>query len=401
MEHEAGTILIVDDEQNILNSLKRRFFGSRVKVLTACGAAEALKIMSEHKVDLILSDYKMPDVNGIQLLTQIKEQYPYTFRAILSGYVETDAITHAIGKGIAMAYFKKPWNAYNLPERLVHIISTMQRIKDRELITVFSRIEKLPSLPDIYLRLDKAIESGASVDVLTNIFKEDVSLTAKIMQIGNSVFYGGKAYTTIEQTVLMIGLNAVREIVLMYKMAEQINCCVSEAKLAAVFRKGLILNKGVDFCLRQSGQEYNKSIASTAGLLSCIGEIILLCFRPERYEQTLKTAAEHACSFAEAEELLNIKTDLSTHITGYFLELYNIPFDTLEVLIYQQKPEDASPENRLIAAALLAVSRITAALEHQRDTDTSFYESCGSGLISPETVGKTAEMLKEILPERK
>jgi len=401
MDHEAGTILIVDDEQNILNSLKRRFFGSKVRVLTACGAAEALKIMSENSVDLILSDYKMPDVNGIQLLTQIKEKYPNTFRAILSGYVETDAITHAIGKGIAMAYYKKPWNEYNLPEKLIHIISTMHRIKDKELITIFSRLEKLPSLPEIYIRLDKAIENGAPVDTITGILKEDVSLTAKIMQIGNSVFYGGKEYSSLEQTVLMIGLNAVREIVLIYKMTENALCAINDSKLSAIFSKGLILNKGIDFCLRQTGQEYNKSIASTAGLLSCIGEIILLCFRQERYEQTLAAAAQHSCSFSEAERLLNIKTDLSTHITGYFLDLYNMPFGTIEIMLYQNNPEEASSENRIIAAALCAVSKITAAIENGIEINSSLLETCVKELISHDAALKTAEMLKEILPERK
>ncbi|MGE4466010.1 HDOD domain-containing protein [Sphaerochaeta sp.] len=394
---KQGTILIVDDEQNILNSLRRLFMNHEVEVLTANSAQQAMELLAGNEVDFFLCDYRMPDVNGIQLLETVKDMYPDMFRAVISGYAEPDAMTYAIGKGTAMAYFKKPWTDYDLAGKVMHILTTMRQIKDKEIIRIFSSIDKLPSIPKIYYELDDAVNSGESIDHIASIFKRDASLTAKILQIGNSVFYSGKGSATLEQAILMIGLNTVKEIVLMYKISDGLGAGPRiEKELARIFSHGLVLNKAVEHYLVHCGQKYNGQISNTLGIISCIGKIILLSYHPDRYYGTTAFSEGCGCSFEEAETEMGHITDCSAAITCSFLDLYNIPFEILEILLYVGKPEKVSEENRTIAAAYSAVVKITAALEHGESVDDMFIERCGYGILNREKLSNTAYIMSEV-----
>lgn len=350
-------ILVVDDEQNILNALRRSFIISDYNLLTALGGAEALKVLKENQIDLIITDYKMPEMNGVELLREVRKNYPGIFRVILSGYVETEAITKAIGEGIAMAYFKKPWSEYNLLDKLAHIFETIDRIKDKSLFDIFNMIEKLPSIPDIYYELDDMITSGASVKEVCRVIKNDISLTAKILQVGNSVFYGAKDYASLEQVVLMIGTKSIKDIVFVYKMSESI-MLENEIKdeLSSIFRYGMILNKGAEYYFSGRMEDLSKSIYSNVGLLSTLGRVIVYAYFPERYFQTMGLMIKHGISFTEAELELGRSTDMSNVIAGAFLDLYNMPFDLIDIIAGYHRSMELQGDNREAGALIFMLS---------------------------------------------
>ncbi|WP_303852191.1 HDOD domain-containing protein [Seleniivibrio woodruffii] len=392
-----GTILIVDDEPNVLSSLRRLFVSHDVNVLTAGSAHEAMALLAENSVDFFLCDYRMPDVNGIQLLEAVKDRYPDMFRAVISGYAEPDAMTYAIGKGTSMAYFKKPWTDYDIAGKVLHIISTMKQVKDKELNYIFSSIDKLPSIPKIYYELDDAVNSGESIERIASIFKKDASLTAKILQIGNSVFYSGKGSATLEQAILMIGLTTVKEIVLMYKLTEGLGAGPRiEKELERIFSHGLILNKAVEHCLVHSGQKYNKNISNTLGVLSCVGKVILLSYHPDRYYGTTAFSEGCGCSFEESEKEMGYVNNNSSAITCSFLDLYNIPFEILEILLYVGRPEMVSDENRVISAVYSAMVRILGAIENGGDVDDIIIEQCCYGILNAVKLRNTVHIITDV-----
>ncbi|WP_277656447.1 HDOD domain-containing protein [Seleniivibrio woodruffii] len=394
---EEGTILIVDDEQNILSSLRRLFMCHDVDVRTANSAEEALEMLAERPAEFLLCDYKMPDVNGIQLLERVKTLYPDMFRAILSGYVEADTITYAIGRGTAMAYFKKPWTDYDLAGKILHIISTMRHIKDKELLRIFGTIDKLPGIPKIYYEINDAVTAGQSIDRIAGIIKRDTSLTAKVLQIGNSVFYSGKGSATLEQAILMIGLTTIKDMVLMYKISEGLGVSAAvEKELAKIFAAGLVLNKAMEHYLVHSGEKYSKEISGTLGILSRVGRIILLIYHPERYYETVNFAEGTECSFDEAERELGYVTDTERVITCSFLDLYNIPFEILEIILYKGQPEKVSPENRLVAAVYSAMSGLLSAIGKGTEITDDKLESFSFGILSTAKLKNTAYIITEV-----
>lgn len=114
MSKNRQTILFVDDEPNVLKSLKRLFIDTDYKILTASGGEEGLEKLKEREVDLVISDYRMPQMNGVQFLHAVKEQYPDTIRIILSGYADVAAIVEAINDGQVYKFLAKPWNEQEL-----------------------------------------------------------------------------------------------------------------------------------------------------------------------------------------------------------------------------------------------------------------------------------------------
>lgn len=109
MEEEIR-ILCVDDEQNVLNAITRLLLDEDYTVLTARSGKEGLEILREAHVQLIIADYRMPGMNGIEFLREVREHWPDTIRIVLSGYADTGAIVGAINEGQIYKFIPKPWN---------------------------------------------------------------------------------------------------------------------------------------------------------------------------------------------------------------------------------------------------------------------------------------------------
>jgi two-component system NtrC family sensor kinase len=108
---EPTRILCVDDEQNVLRSLTRLFLDDPYEILTAPSGAEGLLILAQSgSVPVVISDYRMPGMNGVEFLSEVRKRWPETVRIVLSGYADTGAIVSAINEGQIYRFVAKPWN---------------------------------------------------------------------------------------------------------------------------------------------------------------------------------------------------------------------------------------------------------------------------------------------------
>lgn len=114
MTDKRHTILCVDDEGNILSALKRSLRKEKYKLLLASNGAEGLKVLSENEVQLVMSDQRMPGMDGTEFLSKVREGFPDVIRIILTGYTDVDSITEAINQGNIYKFFLKPWNDQHL-----------------------------------------------------------------------------------------------------------------------------------------------------------------------------------------------------------------------------------------------------------------------------------------------
>lgn len=114
MNTRQHMVLFVDDEQSIINSIKRLVRKENYCLLTANSGQDGLNLLAENDVQIVISDQRMPEMNGTEFLKQVKELYPHVLRIILSGYTEVDSITEAINEGSVYKFFLKPWNDHNL-----------------------------------------------------------------------------------------------------------------------------------------------------------------------------------------------------------------------------------------------------------------------------------------------
>ena len=147
-------LLCVDDEAGILRSLTRLLRGEEFNIITAGSGAEALDILEQQSVQVLVADQRMPDMNGIDLLERVKNRHPQIVRVVLSGFADIASILEAINKGEVFRYLGKPWNdeelktmlrqcfaQYRLEQENKELVSVVNH-QNEQLAVLNSRLEK-------------------------------------------------------------------------------------------------------------------------------------------------------------------------------------------------------------------------------------------------------------------
>ena len=114
----AQTLLIVDDDVNVLSSLHRLFRPEGYQILTASTPAEGFEMLALHRVHVIVCDQRMPSMSGTEFLSKVKELYPETIRIILSGYTGLEAVLDSINRGAIYRFYTKPWDDTQLRDNI-------------------------------------------------------------------------------------------------------------------------------------------------------------------------------------------------------------------------------------------------------------------------------------------
>ncbi|MBN2712971.1 MAG: response regulator [Planctomycetes bacterium] len=142
------TVLFVDDESNILNSLKRLLRKEDYNILTADSAAEGLELLENNEIHLVVSDQRMPNMEGTDFLQKVKEKYPHIVRVILSGYADVAVIVESINKGEIYRFLGKPWNDEELKISVRQCLEHYCILKENSALIEQTRIqnEKLKNL---------------------------------------------------------------------------------------------------------------------------------------------------------------------------------------------------------------------------------------------------------------
>tara|TARA_R110002167_G_scaffold26148_5_gene90133 strand:- start:3959 stop:5983 length:2025 start_codon:yes stop_codon:yes gene_type:complete len=122
------TVLIVDDEINITLSFQRLFRKQPYRILTANSGQQALEILAAERVDVVVSDQRMPGMTGAELFTLVQQRYPQTIRLLLSGYTDFEALTFAINNGAISKFISKPWSRDELQQSLQQALARAQAL---------------------------------------------------------------------------------------------------------------------------------------------------------------------------------------------------------------------------------------------------------------------------------
>lgn len=168
------TLLFVDDEANILSSLKRLFRPFGYRIFTAEGGAEGLEIMERDSVDLVVSDMRMPEMNGAQFLEKVREKWPDTVRILLTGYAEMEATIDAINKGQIYRYISKPWEDNDIT------LTVKQALERKELEREKLRLEELTQK-----QFEELKEFNATLESKVKSRTEEVRQTMGFLEVAN------------------------------------------------------------------------------------------------------------------------------------------------------------------------------------------------------------------------
>jgi response regulator RpfG family c-di-GMP phosphodiesterase len=176
MEPPCHTVLCVDDEPYVLNSLKRLLHKENYRVLTADSGKDALDLLKRNTVHLVVSDQRMPGMSGTELLLRIKSLYPDIIRIMLTGYTDVDAITESINKGHIYKFFLKPWNDHNLK------LEIRQALEQYELVEVNKRLDET-----IFQQNLKLKEIKKHLEAMVKERTMEIALRQQALEISHAV----------------------------------------------------------------------------------------------------------------------------------------------------------------------------------------------------------------------
>lgn len=216
MESEKRKILFVDDEPNILNSLKRLLRSKKNiwDMSFAISGEEALDIINQQKIEIIVSDMRMPEMDGVKLLKRIKEIDSSIIRIILSGYSDLDMILAVTET--AHQYLAKPCDVELLEKIITQSCSLLDAEESDNLIQPIAALTSIPVNPVVLEKLKKKLElEEILIDEISELVAQDLGISTKILQLNYSAFFGFKRdIYSIYDAVNLLGAEILRALIL-------------------------------------------------------------------------------------------------------------------------------------------------------------------------------------------
>ncbi|HCY84264.1 MAG TPA: two-component system response regulator [Desulfobacteraceae bacterium] len=347
-------ILFVDDEPNILKGLQRSLRPLRkIWDMTFVDSGEAaLDILEKKEFHVIISDMRMPEMDGGQLLRQVQERWPTMVRIILSGHSDQELIMKSVKS--AHQYLSKPCEKQTLINAVNRACSLKALMNKKNLQLVISGIDTMPILPSLYSRVMKELRSPeASTAGIGEIIAQDVGMTAKVLQLVNSSFFGMPRHVASpSEAVVLLGIDVVKTLILSIEVfSEYRERTLSIIPVSKVYehcvRTGVIAKQIARMEKKSKEAQDNAMIA---GILHDLGRLLLAENFPEDYKAVMDHIKRTQCQIHEAEaEVLGV-----THaeIGGYLLSLWGLPDDIVEGVVYHHHPAACIAEDFSICGVI-------------------------------------------------
>lgn len=336
-------ILFVDDEVQILKSLSRLFLDTEYDVRTADSGENALKVLESEDIDLIVSDMRMPFMDGYQLLNIVRNKYPKILRIILSGYADEKIVHKALLYNICKIYIMKPWNNESLIKLIDNIFQTEKMLTNKDLLQLINNLEQLPTIHASYQRVIAMIEKDEEITEISREIERDPSISIKVLQIANSAFYGVKT-GSVKQAVTYLGLQNIRSIVLTTSIMDTLGVSgIGMDYLEKLWKHAFLTNRILHYIYEKCLHKKIPDTFSSAGLLHNIGIIFMLKSFSGNYLKLMKRAEIQKLDLIDVEQVEYKATHQETG--GYLLQWWDLPFPIVEAALFHHKPLDENIVN--------------------------------------------------------
>jgi len=331
-------ILFVDDEVSILDGLKRMLRPMRAEweMSFAAGADGALSMLEASAYDVIVTDMRMPGMDGATLLEIVREKYPSILRIILSGYTELQASLRAVP--VAHQFLLKPCDPEMLRAGIARATSLGEVLDSKMLTSLVGALRDLPSLPRVFSELKAVLSDPAvTIDRISKVVEQDVALSAKLLQLVNSAFFGlARDVTNVKTAVSCLGTAVLHDLVLTLEVFRSFsaNEYVSVEYLEE-------FHKHAQFCARIAAGIMQKTQGSRdlvlATLLHDVGKLVVAERTPAHFARALiQSRDENKPLFEIEERLIHVS---HAEVGAYLLSLWGLPYSIVEAVAHHHHPE--------------------------------------------------------------
>jgi HD-like signal output (HDOD) protein len=312
-------VLFVDDEAAILEGLRAVLRPQRREwdMVFALGGPAGQQEVESSKFDVVVTDMRMPIIDGAALLTRVKELQPQAVRLVLSG--QTDPQTALKSVFTAHQFLAKPCDVEKLRGVVKRCCELNELLSAEELKSLAGDVSLLPAAPSTYLAISGAVaDPSAGIQDVARIIEREPTLCAKLLQVANSAFFGlPRAVSSISQAATYLGALALRDLAL--AMETMAAAQPSAKALPSASYRAFQLNSLAVALLGRRWYLTDRRKADdafVAGMLRDMGHLVLAT----RERRSPGDAAQHAA------------------LSAYLLGLWGIPHAVLEAVAYHEDP---------------------------------------------------------------
>lgn len=343
-------ILFVDDDPQVLDGLRdllrRRRHGWAMSF--ALGSDAALRELAAAAFDVVVSDVRMPGLDGASLLELVRDRQPQAARIVLSGQMEADAAVRTAG--VAHRFLAKPCDYDDL---LAAIESRDRRalLGDAEVRALVTAASVLPSAPAVFAELAALVgDDDASPGAVAALVERDIGMTAKVLQLVNSSFFAlGRSIGDVQEAVTYLGMETVKALVLSAEVFRALDPGTAgplrleelEGHASRVARSATRLAGG-----RCEAAES----AAAAAFLHDVGKLVLAVAAPDRLERALAAAREGARPLHAVERELFGWTHAD--VGASLLGLWNLPDPLVDAVAFHHAPAEQGGDGLSLAGVV-------------------------------------------------
>lgn len=378
-------ILFVDDDKLVLDGLRRSLLPLRKDwQMEFCESPRAAcELVSERQFDVVVTDMRMPGMDGAQLLAVVAQKLPGALRVVLSGQSEMDATVRAAI--IAHQFISKPCDGGTIVDVLGRTLRLHQLLDDDELRGMASGIKGLPVPPKTYHALSKLMsDPDVDLDRVAQVICGDIGLVAKILQLVNSSFFGlARHVANVRDAVSILGLDRIKSVVLCLEVYR----CFDVTQLPHGFNLPMEMQHAqwtAEITRRLLSDKATAEFAFLAAMLHDIGTWILAACEPGMFAELYNEAQ---CTNRTVGELDEKGQRLPhTRIGAYLLGIWNPPYPVVEAVAYHHAPSQAATKTFDAVGAVhvadclacsIASSTPAEAKRHLERIDRAFLDAAG------------------------
>ncbi len=377
-------ILFVEDDAIQMANLRRSLsiMKSEWEMRFTTSGEEALIELAEKRFDVVVTDYSMPGMNGIELLSLVQYLHPKLVRVLLSDYTEMGAAVR--GAGVAHRMLRKPFDPAELAVVVMRTFELEQRLNDSDLQEVIGRIGTLPSPRGSVLRLNDLFNhEETSIDEVAEVVSSDVAMTAKLLQVVNSAYFGLNHHIAdVRDAIAYLGLDAVRNVTVATEIMKslQSGSALVQSAIEEIHEHSLT----VAHIARELMPERSKATdAFVAAMLHDVGQLVIAAHMPERYlEIRVVSMRSNLCLTEVENEILGAShCDIGAHL----LDLWGMPYEIVEAVArHHEAPYLATNGMEVVHAVYIADALVAAQSEpgetiweHDGGLDPEYVERVG------------------------
>jgi HD-like signal output (HDOD) protein len=349
-------IIFVDDDTNVLNGMRRSLSSMSQKWEMAffSKAKEALKHLESSTVAVVISDMRMPEMDGAQFLSEVKRRWPQTVRYILSGYSSEEAVLRTIGP--SHRYLAKPCNSVELIKAIESSLHVRKLLGENALVALAQRLDEIPALSTHLVKLINLVNSEeASTHEVADLVAEDITLSARMLKLTNSAYFGLPQHiTNPRQAVSLLGFETVRAVVLVAIMDTHFHTTGPiEVDMARINIRSLEISEMARRIAKAEGAtQIECEEVACVGAMMHIGSLALVSQFSMDFSRAVNILQKQHTNIAEAEHII-FGADHAA-IGAYVLGLWGFNDNIVDAVYHHHRPSQSVLHNPTLMYAHVA-----------------------------------------------